>query len=252
MKLDYKIYCWWLNDEDMSTNRQTSLNQLKQTTGCEIVFITKKTLENYILHDYPLHEGYKYLSEIQQGDYLKCYFMHHYGGGYSDIKKTLGSWITFFDQINDDDNLYAIGYGEKESGHVARLENCTLNPTNSKYCLDFTLNEDGSKWSSEQIKKNWHHLIGNGAYICKKNTPFTNDWWNGLNEKMDGYLEQLKKYPSNWGRDARDHINPNTNKPSNYPISWAVINGNIFHPLVLKYKNNVKKNLHYPVVTNYQ
>jgi hypothetical protein len=39
--------------------------------------------------------------------------MHHYGGGYSDIKKTLGSWITFFDQINDDDNLYAIGYGEK-------------------------------------------------------------------------------------------------------------------------------------------
>ena len=43
MKLDYKIYCWWLNDEDMSTNRQTSLNQLKQTTGCEIVFITKKT-----------------------------------------------------------------------------------------------------------------------------------------------------------------------------------------------------------------
>ena len=91
MKLDYKIYCWWLNDEDMSTNRQTSLNQLKQTTGCEIVFITKKTLENYILHDYPLHEGYKYLSEIQQGDYLKCYFMHHYGGGYSDIKKTLGS-----------------------------------------------------------------------------------------------------------------------------------------------------------------
>ena len=65
---------------------------------------------------------------------------------------------------------------------------------------------------------------------------------------MDGYLEQLKKFPSNWGRDARDHINPNTNKPSNYPISWAVINGNIFHPLVLKYKNNVKKNLHYPVV----
>jgi hypothetical protein len=118
--------------------------------------------------------------------------------------------------------------------------------------LDFTTNEDGTKWSSSHIVREWFHLIGNGAFICKKNTPFTRDWWNGLNEKMDGYLEDLKKNPSSWGRDSKDHINPNTGQMSNYPIRWAVINGNIFHPLTLKYKDHILKNLHYPITINYQ
>jgi hypothetical protein len=250
--MDNRIYCWWLNEENMSQNRQNSLDNLRQVTECEIIFINKNNLKNYILPDYPLHEGFHYLSEIQKGDYLKCYFMHHYGGGYSDIKKTLGSWIEFFNLLNSNENLYAIGYGEKDSGHVAKLENCTLNPKKSQYCLDYSTNKDGTEWSSEQIVQNWNFLIGNGAFICKKNTPFTNDWWNGLNEKMDGYLEKLKQFPSKWERDARGHINPITNEISNYPISWAVINGNIFHPLCLKYKNNIQRNLHYPIVTNYQ
>jgi len=252
MIVENKIYCWWMNDEEMSINRQNSLNNLTVVSECEIVFITKKNLNDFILKNNPLHEGFKYLSEIQQGDYLKCYFMHFYGGGYSDIKKTTGSWKNYFDELRKDENLYAIGYGEAEMGHVDRLENCTLDPKKSKYCLDFSTDSTGHNWSSEQIKKNWFDLIGNGAFICKKNTPFTNDWYNALNEKMDGYLDQLKKTPSSWSRDARDHLNPNTNKNSNYPISWAVINGNIFHPLTLKYKNNIKKNLHYPVVINYQ
>lgn len=252
MSLEYKIYCWWMNEEDMPPNRQSSLLNLKDVSGCEVIFITKKNLKNFILKDFPLHEGFKYLSEIQQGDYLKCYFMHHYGGGYSDIKKTVGSWIPFFNELHNNPDLYAIGYGERDPGHVARLENCTLNPKNSKYCLDFSTNETKDKWSSVHLKNNWSDLIGNGAFICKKNTPFTQDWWNGLNEKMDGYLNELKINPGSWGRDARDHINPNTNQPSKYPISWAVINGNIFHPLTLKYKNNIKKTLHYPIVVNYQ
>ncbi|MFY7988551.1 MAG: hypothetical protein ACOVNP_06685, partial [Flavobacterium sp.] len=45
--------------------------------------------------------------------------------------------IPFFNQLNNNENLNAIGYGEKEPGHVARLENCDLDPTKSKYCLDF-------------------------------------------------------------------------------------------------------------------
>ena len=68
MRSNYKIYCWWLNNEEMSENRKNSLENLKTLTSCDIVFITMETLPNYILPDYPLHEGYQYLSEIQQGD----------------------------------------------------------------------------------------------------------------------------------------------------------------------------------------
>jgi hypothetical protein len=228
------------------------LRTLREKSECEVVFITKENLSDYVLPDYPLHEGFQYLSEIQQGDYLKCYFMHHYGGGYSDIKQTTGSWVEFFDKLNSDDNLYAIGYAEKCSSDIAMLENCTLDPAKSKYCLDFTTNHDKTKWDSFQVKSNWSVLIGNGAYICKKNTPFTTDWWNGLNEKMDGYLSQLKENPAKWPRDAKDVINPYTNELTKYPIRWAVINGNIFHPVALKYHKNILNTLHYPVFYNYQ
>jgi hypothetical protein len=250
--MDNRIYCWWMNKDEMSENRKNSLRQLKEKSECEVIFIDKKNLGDYVLPDYPLHEGFQYLSEIQQGDYLKCYFMHHYGGGYSDIKKTTGSWIEFFNKINNDSDLYCIGYGEVDPGHIARLENCTLDPSKSKYCLDFSTNDDKTKWDSSQIKKNWSLLIGNGSFICKKNTPFTTDWWNALNEKMDGYLPQLKENPSKWSRDSKGSVNPNTNEISKYPISWAVINGNIFHPLSLKYHKNILNTLHYPVTINYQ
>ena len=252
MSNKYTIYCWWMNDDEMSDNRKESLNNLLNISKCNVELITKKTLSSYILPNYPLHEGFKYLSEIQQGDYLKCYFMHHYGGGYSDIKKTSGSWISFFDSLYSNDNLYGVGYHEIESGHVAILENCTLNPKNSKFCRDFSISNDGDRWDSSIIKSNWNKLIGNGCFIFKKNTPFTNDWWNALNEKMDGYLESLKRFPAQFPRDANGHINPITNQLSNYPIKWAVINGNIFHPLTLKYSENILKNLHYPNTFNYQ
>lgn len=252
MENNYKIYCWWLNDIEMSDNRKSSLENLRNITNCEVIFIDKHSLSKYILPEYPLHDGYQYLSEIQKGDYLKCYFMHHYGGGYSDIKKTLGSWVPFFDKLYGDDSLYCVGYGEKCSGHVAILENCTLNPRDSKYCIDHTTNKNCDRWDSTQIKENWSNLIGNGAFICKKNTPFTLDWWNGVNEKMDGYYLQLKERPAKWERDARGELNPITKQVSLYPIGWAVINGCIFHPLCLKYKNNISKDLHYPIVQNYQ
>lgn len=250
--MNYKIFCWWLNEEEMSDNRKISLDNLYKVTNCDVVFLDKNTVHNYILPQYPLHEGYKYLSEIQQGDYLKCYFMHHYGGGYSDIKKTLGSWVPFFDKLYNNNDIYCIGYGEKNEYGVAILENCTLHPIKSKYCKEHSINDFGDKWDSTEIKQNWQSLIGNGAFICKKNTPFTLDWWNAVNEKLDGYLPKLKENPSKFSRDAKNHINPNTGEVSNYPIGWAVIHGCIFHPLSLKYKDNILKDLHYPIVENYQ
>jgi len=247
----YKIFCWWLNDTEMSDNRKSSLEQLRKVSSCEIIFIDKNNLKDYILPSFQLHEGFKYLSEIQKGDYLKCYFMHHYGGGYTDIKKTLGSWVPFFDELYKNEEIYVVGYREADVGHIANLDHCSLNPQDSKYCRDFSITEDGTKWTSAYIKEKWYELVGNGAFICRKQTPFTFDWWNGLNEKMDGYLNQLKENPAKWPRDANGHDYPYGGGPSKYPIKWAVINGNIFHPLCLKYTKNVLKNLHYPDCSNY-
>ena len=250
--MNKKIYCFWLNEEDMSDNRKVSLENLTNISECEVVLIDKYTLPNYILPEYPLHEGYEYLSEIQKSDYLRCYFMHHYGGGYSDIKKTTGSWLNYFDKLNSSDNIYAIGYKEFSPIGVAILESNTINPVDCNYGLDFNTNEDFTKWDSIHIKEDWDKLIGNGAFIFKKNTEFTREWWNILNERMDIFLPKLKINPKKWDRDSFGHINPYTKEESLYPIPWTGIQGLIFHPLCLKYKNNIMNDLPSPICVNYK
>ena len=51
-----------------------------------MIFITEKNIDDYILKEYPLHPAFKYLTNIQKGDYMKAYMMNFYGGGYTDIK----------------------------------------------------------------------------------------------------------------------------------------------------------------------
>ena len=243
------IWMFWTGKNKMSKNRKESYDKFCEVNeDCDVRLITHEQVDNLP----NLHEGYQYLSEIQKGDYLKCYFLHHYGGGDSDIKATDEPWSKYFNAIIENKDLYAIGYGEKEVSDVARLENCRLNPEKSKFCRDFTLNMSEDAWSSTHIRANWRLLIGNGAFICRKNSPLTQDWWDGLNEKMNGYLKELKANPGSWPRDSYGHINPETGARSIYPIPWAVICGNIFHPLTLKYHKNINRNLPYPVTEGYQ
>ena len=81
-----KIYTFWTGNNPMSESRQSHFELLKLVSGVEVVLITPNNLSEYILPEYPLHHAFKYLSLVHKADYLRCYFMHHYGGGYSDIK----------------------------------------------------------------------------------------------------------------------------------------------------------------------
>ena len=80
----------------------------KKIQKCNIIFINKDNLKNYILKEHPLHKGFKYLSSIHQADYMRCYLMHHYGGGYTDIKplKESGKGVEI---LNENPNVWAVG-----------------------------------------------------------------------------------------------------------------------------------------------
>lgn len=79
---------FWTNDKgEITPNRFRSLNQFKEISEVDVILITKDNLHEYILPENPLHPSYKYLSAVHRSDYLRTYFMHFYGGGYSDIKK---------------------------------------------------------------------------------------------------------------------------------------------------------------------
>jgi hypothetical protein len=181
----------------MSPQRAQCLQDLRRISECNVIFITPDTLSRYILPDHPLHEGYQYLSETQKGDYLKAYFMNFYGGGYSDIKTPTGSWVSFFEKMNSSD-AWICGYKEIDGG-VAYKPYVHL----------------------------WRELIGNGAYICKPNTPLTNEWYSGMLKVMDQHLPELRLHPAKFPQDCKE-------KGLGYPIEWNELNGRVFHKVIYK------------------
>lgn len=136
--MEYNIYILWTEDNPLTENRINSINQLKLISECNIILINNENLSKYILSEYPLHPAYNYLSAVHKSDYLRTYLMHFHGGGYSDIKKTKGSWKKSFENLYNSDK-WIIGYQEIKNGNAPTVP-----------------------------QESYNKLIGNGCYICKK------------------------------------------------------------------------------------
>ncbi len=233
------IWMIWSGTNKMSQARYNCYKQFCEINkDCNVRLITHEDID---LLD-GIHRGFKFLSETHKADYLRCYLMHHYGGGYADVKAASHSWAEVFEEFTKNENLYVIGYPECGPWDVARIDLCRLEPQKIKYLRDYTLDENGN-WTSQHVQEHWQKTIGNGSYICQKNTPFTQNWWDALNEKMDLYYDELEKNPAKWAQDQFGVPNPNNPEEiSKYPIPWTDICGSIFHPLNIKYSNFIKQN----------
>lgn len=196
------IYCFWTGDNPISENRLRAIESLREKSEVDVVLISNDTLPNYILKDHPLHECYYSLSLNHRSDYLRCYFMNFYGGGYSDIKPASSSWSNSFDILTNSPDKYAIGYKEIGPHGIALV--------------------GGELY--EKMCSQWERFIGCCAFICKPHTPLTEEWYTSIIEMMDKNCNNLKKYPGDtWGDNY------------GYPLVWTAVMGNIFHPLCLKY-----------------
>jgi hypothetical protein len=211
------IYCFWTGTNELTENRKRCLEQFKKMCGCNVIFVDITNLNNYILPDQPLHPAYEYLSETHKADYLRTYFMHFHGGGYTDIKETTGSWISSFNDLRNNDNKWICGYKEVNSG-------VAYGPLVDK----------------------WEELIGNGAYICKPQTPLTTEWYNEMIILLDTKLEKLKIFP------AKSPLDCDNGSGQCYPIQWNEMLGRIFHKILYKYKEHLLNTLPISVFKNYR
>jgi len=218
-----KLYIFWTGTNELTPNRMRCLETMKNT-GLELTYIDTTTLSNYIKE--PLHEGYQYLATHHKSDYLRCYFMHFYGGAYSDIKEVNESWLNASFELLSRHDKWINGYPELHEGGVPIIDD----PINNII-----------------VRTNWKKLIGNGAFMCKPNTPLTNEWYSNLLKMMDSKLELLKRYP------AKNIFETDANrKASNYPLRWAEVQGMIFHPLIYKYQTHVLQTLPMFSLKNYR
>jgi len=187
----------------MSRARLRGLMSLQSSCGVDVVLITPKNLDEYIVE--PLHQDYERLSLVHRSDYLRAYFMHHHGGGYSDIKPGLNSWRESFKCLGEN---YILGYREVGRWAVA--------PCYSKPGL------------RSKLEKKWNSLVGCGAFICQPKTEFTREWLGEVEDTITLKRLALRAFPGNVMGD-----NPG------YPLQWTEILGDIFHPLILKYGDYV-------------
>lgn len=221
--LQRNLYSFWVghNNLEMNENRINGLESIKNNCKVNFILITNENLSNYIIDNYPLHPGYEYLSDVHKADYLRTYFMHHYGGGYTDIKPCSWDWNPYFDQLESSD-AFGIGAPEDEGE------------------LSVTVKQ--RVW----LGQHWDKLMTNDLYIFKPNTEFTTKWYNNLLSIMDIKFNNLQKFPAKTSREAADTV------VTRYPIEWGEILLEIFHPLCYNYTDRLIKTMPYPITVDYR
>ncbi len=209
------IYSAWMGPGPMSSNREQALLSMVRNNGCANVHITVDTLNDWIHPSYPLHPLFPLLSAVHQCDYLRCYLLHVYGGGYSDVKPTTKRWKPLFQTVENSD-AYGLGYTEIGPHGIATV---------------------GGPLEIE-MKSNYQKIIGVCSMIFKPQTQFTVDWYQRLILLINQKAEMLQQHPA---RHPQDHFGAqfSDGTTSSYPFKWTEVGGDIFHPLAYKYSEKI-------------
>ena len=217
------IYCFWTGDNPLTDNRIKGLEALEKNAGVPVKLITPENLPDYILPEFPLHKGYELLSFVHRSDYLRCYFMHHYGGGYADIKPFNHSWKSAFEKLNNKKDKYILGYPELLYGG--------LTPVKHSFLADKTIYKNyREKLDSEEkvfndLTKHTPLLVGVCSFICKPNTPLTLEWYQELHKRMDKAYDLLY----NFNEKNKEYMiyNEENYPDKGYPIPYFHLLGQI-------------------------
>ena len=219
------VFCSWAGTNPMSPQRAECLLSIYANTLCPVMFLSASNMHHWEVEGSPFHEGFQFLSATQKADYIRCYMMHHFGGGHTDVKRTSKSWKPFFQLVRDSPYHYGLGYTEIGPQGVAPV---------------------GDPLESE-MRQNYSKLIGNCAYIFKKKTEFTYEWFLQTHAMLDLNLEALRENPARHPQDHLDVTLPD-GSVSKYPLPWLAF-CNIFHVLAYELRSRI---LHADIAPSFQ
>ena len=280
-----KVWAFWFG-KPMRGDRLNAFKELKKNIGVAVELVTDKTLPQYSVKEWPIHPAIfsGSLSGIHKGDYLRAYFMYHYGGGYHDIKphEKKNKWTTFFSAFDSDPSLWLYGIIEKGPDGMSCDESYMLDMaiTDEDFDSDKVLSHMevqldtdfatktgfscGKLYEQERDKmlsahkgkltveeknpkeqlccsevfKNYNSytFVTNIAYIMRDHTDFGYDWLRLTEAHLDVKFETIKSNPAPTQRCC------NPSRPP-YPLRWAELHGEAFHPLQMKYNSHLKTGL---------
>jgi hypothetical protein len=206
--------------------------------------VTADTLGDWVVPGHPLHAAYPLLSPIHRSDYLRGYFMHHYGGGYADLKRQGGSWLPAVERVLGSRRLVGAGYREirgasawleRDAGGKFHLLRWQVPPVLARVAIDV-------------MRAARPLLIGNCAFYFKPRTRFARAWLGEAERRLDRVLPTLQANPP---ISIRDRLGGLPGEPSTYPLPWQSIMGEIVHPLALLYAPRLLRALPVPEFEDY-
>merc|ERR1719454_54649 len=88
-----------------------TFESLKIVLGTDVQLVTPDIIEQYNDTDAPFHKALNYLSPNHKADYLHAYFMHHYGGGYMELREKMNNktWEDAFDYVGENESHWFLG-----------------------------------------------------------------------------------------------------------------------------------------------
>lgn len=217
------IWCCWFGST-MSANRIQGLETMRANLGVPLCLVTDRNLNEFVLTDYPLHKAWNYLSDVHKSDYMRIYLLHHYGGGWHDIKPIGTSYAAAFDSF-DDKEVYMVGKPEVRHG-AAKVY------------------DEQGRWMPRYRRD----LVATNRWIGRAATPLSHEMIDQVEKLLDDNLEQLRLNPAKtpYDRKAKSRlfglVKPKRAEGENYPLEWTVF-GNIFHPLNYKYRAHILRTL---------
>ena len=233
------VWGFWFGPP-MQGNRLDAFNTLKENIGVPFNLVGPATLHLYNLTYSPMHPlvGTGSLSAVHLADYLRAYFMHHFGGGYHDIKPRDTSWNSSFDHF-DDESIWLYGSREKSYDDTGCEESNVLSCGNrsmeGRYNL---LAEDASesRRCCDVVRSQWALLAANGAYIVRPGTALSALWLDLVEAHMTAKMEVALASPAPWARCCQPVQPP-------YPFRWTELHGEAFQPAQAAYLEHVKTGL---------
>mgnify|MGYP005851962207 CR=1 FL=1 len=230
------IWCYWAGGP-MNESRSKSFEVLLANIGVTVCLISRENVIDFVEEMNPLHPAFDYLSAVHQSDYVRAYLLHHFGGGWHDIKATLMNYEKVWD-IFSDPNIHLVGKPESKGGPAQVFDN------KGRWMPDF-----------------WQELVSAIAWVGRPLTPLSHELLQNMEAHLDANLELLKKNPGIHPREKKLVVkNPLSKfvktlefrwkgKNPNYPLAWTFF-GDFFHPLNYRYKQHISNLLPVDEVKN--
>lgn len=219
------IWTFWVGPKEMSAARKRSMRMMRKNLGVPLILVRQHELRRYSKPEDPMHPIIFADPPLISGnhivDYLRAYWIKHYGGGYQDVKPSFYSWAPFFAEFERDPDLWLLGSRMLMAHHIA--------------CDESYLRRLGMEPNCSKVKANWQYLVSDAAWIARPGTPLAVEFYDLINGTLNAKWEALRQHPVPARNAGRCCAIWTGTEDDNYPLRWAEMHGEAFDPLQLKH-----------------